>query len=139
MNLHDAYLVFRALCRLSIKPLPESSDGLSVALKSKLLSLWLLDYIVARYFDVISSTAVIFVNASEDGGSNTNRQAIETTFVDGVKQYLCVGISRNAVSLVPEVIDKSLAIFFKLVIGMRHWLKVIVSNQHRSSSTTERD
>jgi hypothetical protein len=127
----DAFLVFRAFCRLSIKPLPEgTADAKAYALKSKILSLHLLNLIVQNHFSVITSTFPIVVGSDsgqekEDGdGKDMDSGKQVTNFVNGIKHYLCVSLSRNAVSLVPDVLDRSLEIFFRLVIGMRHWLKV---------------
>lgn len=131
----DAYMVFRAFCRLSVKALPEtgSADAKTFALKSKVLSLHLLNAIVQNHFQVISSTFPIVVGGDKDGDKDTDvadgmKDALEnskqvTNFVNGVKSYLCVSLSRNASSLMPDVLDRSLEIFFRLVLGMRHWLK----------------
>lgn len=132
----DAFLVFRALNRLSIKPLPEAADQKTLALKSKILSLHLLNLIVRDYFDVISSKVIIdgiTVEPGVDGGQQEVPVATadgsaeaqqQITFQQAVKQYLCVSVSRNAVSLVPEVMERSLDIFYRLIMGMRHALKV---------------
>eukprot|EP00158_Paraphelidium_tribonemae_P009551 Partr_v1_DN28897_c2_g1_i1_m34057 len=61
--LRDGYLVFRALCRLSLKPLPELNSSKreihQVALRSKILSLELLSVIVREHFSVICSDVQI--------------------------------------------------------------------------------
>lgn len=125
----DAFLIFRALCRLSIKALPEvSAESQAYALKSKVLSLHLLNIIVQKHFIVVSSVYPILVNTDTGGGAElspvSGKENNVTTFVSAVKTYLCVSLSRNGVSLVPEILDRSLSIFCCLVSGMRHFLKV---------------
>lgn len=142
MDVHilDAFLIFRALCRLSIKPVPEgSSETKTYALKSKVLSLHLLNHIVQNHFTVVSSVYPLPAGALHEPkpasaanatGSTTapspdeNKTPVVGNFVEAVKSLLCFSLSRNAVSLVPEVLDRSLEIFIKLVVGMRHHLKV---------------
>ena len=121
----DAFLIFRALCRLSIKAIPEgSTETKSYALKSKILSLHLLNHIVQNHFLVISSIYRLPAPVTERSKEEAQTVAVSQNFVQAVKNHLCVSLSRNAVSLVPEVLDRSLEIFLKLVLGMRHYLKV---------------
>jgi brefeldin A-inhibited guanine nucleotide-exchange protein len=133
IHLRDAYLVFTALCRLSMKPLPalDSSstskrDAHLVALRSKILSLELLSVIVREHFTVVSSTYPIGGIETDIDGDNTSSAPTEkqTSFIKAVKQYLCVSLSRNSVSLVPEVLERSLDIFVRCVLGMKAELKV---------------
>lgn len=126
--LWDGFVVFRALCRLSMKPLPDI-DGLKkdpLALKSKILSLELLAMIVREHFDVVSSKCqlegVQLINGSAEDAADKDATS-STTFVQAVKQYLLASLSRNVLSIVPEVLDRSLDIFVRLVNGMRHLLK----------------
>ena len=140
IQLRDGYLVFRALCRLSLKPLPDISpskkDVYILGLRSKILSLELLSVIVREHFTVISSTYPITnqINNEESPNGDDKQNEVDhteqsvqssgsTSFVLAVKQYLCASLSRNAVSLVPEVLSRSLEIFARLVYGMRNHLK----------------
>lgn len=99
----DAFLVFRALCKLSMKPLPEGQpDPKSHELRSKILSLHLL-------LSILQNAGPIF--RSND------------MFVMAIKQYLCVALSKNGVSSVPEVFELSLSIFVALLSNFKVHLK----------------
>jgi hypothetical protein len=58
--------------------------------------------------------ALIFSNSSNDA----------TPFLQAVKQYLCLALSRNAISSVPQVFDISVEIFWRILTGLRTKLKV---------------
>jgi brefeldin A-inhibited guanine nucleotide-exchange protein len=45
-------------------------------------------------------------------------------FVTAIKQYLCVALSKNGVSSVPEVFELSLAIFLALLAKFKTHLKM---------------
>ncbi|XP_021954399.1 brefeldin A-inhibited guanine nucleotide-exchange protein 1 isoform X2 [Folsomia candida] len=100
----DAFLVFRALCKLSMKPLPDGiPDPKSHELRSKVLSLQLLLSIVQNAGDVFKSNPV---------------------FITAIRQYLCVALSKNGVSSVPEVFQLTLAIFLALLANFKIHLKM---------------
>lgn len=99
----DAFLVFRALCKLSMKPLPDGHpDPKSHELRSKVLSLHLLLLILQNAGPVFRSNEM---------------------FIMAIKQYLCVALSNNGVSLVPEVFELSLSIFVALLSNFKVHLK----------------
>lgn len=99
----DAFLVFRALCKLSMKPLPDGHpDPKSHELRSKVLSLRLLLSILQNAGPVFRSNEM---------------------FIMAIKQYLCVALSKNGVSLVPEVFELSLSIFVALLSNFKTHLK----------------
>ncbi|KAI9017378.1 hypothetical protein BC832DRAFT_588642 [Gaertneriomyces semiglobifer] len=117
----DAYLVFRALCKLSMKPIPApegATDLKSHAMRSKLLSLHLI-------YTILSSSLYIFFTPSpvlfSPGTARADPSAV--LFIHSVKQYLCLSLSRNAVSVVPQVFDISMEIFGKVLTGLRTVLK----------------
>ncbi|GLH01180.1 Protein MON2 homolog [Gryllus bimaculatus] len=100
----DAFLVFRALCKLSMKPLPEGQpDPKSHELRSKILSLHLL-------LSILQNAGPVF--------------RANDMFVTAIKQYLCVALSKNGVSSVPEVFELSLAIFLALLSKFKMHLKM---------------
>lgn len=100
----DAFLVFRALCKLSMKPLPEGTpDPRSHELRSKILSLHLLLSILQNAGPVFRSNEM---------------------FITAIKQYLCVALSKNGVSSVPEVFELSLSIFVALLSNFKMHLKM---------------
>ncbi|XP_050430571.1 brefeldin A-inhibited guanine nucleotide-exchange protein 1 isoform X2 [Adelges cooleyi] len=100
----DAFLVFRSLCKLSMKPLPEGTpDPKSHELRSKILSLHLL-------LSILQNAGPVF---------RTNPM-----FITAIKQFLCVALSNNGTSSVPEVFELSLAIFLSLLSRFKTHLKM---------------
>ncbi|XP_021363171.1 brefeldin A-inhibited guanine nucleotide-exchange protein 1-like isoform X5 [Mizuhopecten yessoensis] len=100
----DAFLVFRSLCKLSMKPLADGPpDPKSHELRSKILSLRLL-------LSILQNAGPVF---------QTNEM-----FINAIKQYLCVALSKNGVSSVPEVFELSLAIFLALLSNFKQYLKM---------------
>ncbi|KAI0326659.1 hypothetical protein GY45DRAFT_1258565 [Cubamyces sp. BRFM 1775] len=112
----DAFLVFRALCKLTMKPLNSESerDLKSHAMRSKLLSLHLVLMILDSHMPIfVSPSAIIY-------SSSTNEA---TPFIQAANQYLCLCLSRNAVSPVPQVFEISVEIFWRVISGLRTKLK----------------
>ncbi|KTG05656.1 hypothetical protein cypCar_00000992 [Cyprinus carpio] len=102
--LKDAFLVFRSLCKLSMKPLADGPpDPKSHELRSKVVSLQLL-------LSVLQGAGPVF--------------RTHEMFVNAIKQYLCVALSKNGVSSVPEVFELSLAIFLTLLSHFKVHLKM---------------
>ena len=100
----DALIVFRALCKLSMKPLGEGPpDARSHEYRSKVLSLRLL-------LAVLQNAGPVFKSAR--------------LFVEVIKQYLCVALSKNGVSPVAEIFELSLNIFLALYANFKQHLKV---------------
>uniref|UniRef100_A0A5S6Q9P9 SEC7 domain-containing protein n=1 Tax=Trichuris muris TaxID=70415 RepID=A0A5S6Q9P9_TRIMR len=99
----DCFFLFRALCRLSMKPVSPNADPRSHELRSKLLSLHLLLAVLQNAGPVFRSSEV---------------------FILAIKQYLCVALSKNGVSSVLEVFEVSLAIFLVLLENFKTHLKV---------------
>lgn len=62
----------------------------------------------------VDPTAIIY--------SRSSKEAI--SFVQAINQYLCLSLSRNAVSPVPQVFEISVEIFWRVLSGMRTKLKV---------------
>lgn len=99
----DAFLIFRSLCKLSMKPLPDGPpDPKSHELRSKVLSLQLILSVVQNAGPVFRSNEM---------------------FISAVKQYLCVALSKNGVSNICEVFELSLAIFLSLLMKFKTHLK----------------
>ncbi|VDM45102.1 unnamed protein product [Toxocara canis] len=99
----DAFLLFRALCRLSTKSLPERPDPNSHELRSKELSLEMLLLIVQNSSSLLHNSQ---------------------PFILALRHYLCVSLSRNGVSPIVSIFEKSLAIFVQLVNKFKMHLKV---------------
>ena len=99
----DCFLVFRSLCKLSMKNLPEGyADPKSHELRSKILSLHLL--------------LGILQNGNEAFCNND-------IFVSAIKSYLWVALSQNGVSSIIEVFELSLALFIELLTKYKRHLK----------------
>src|SRR5579872_6248891 len=98
---------------------PDSSfserDLKSHAMRSKLLSLHLVLTILNSHMPLIVSPHTIIYSSS-------NHEA--TNFVQAINQYLCLCLSRNAVSPVPQVFELSVEIFWRVIFGLRTKLKV---------------
>uniref|UniRef100_F1KQQ2 Brefeldin A-inhibited guanine nucleotide-exchange protein 2 n=1 Tax=Ascaris suum TaxID=6253 RepID=F1KQQ2_ASCSU len=99
----DAFLLFRALCRLSTKSLPERPDPTSHELRSKELSLEMLLLIVQNSSSLLHTSQ---------------------PFILALRHYLCVSLSRNGVSPIVSIFEKSLAIFVQLVNKFKMHLKM---------------
>lgn len=112
----DAFLVLRALCKLSMKPLGSESerDLRSHAMRSKLLSLSMIHDVLKNHMDVFTDDSVR-INSATTGE--------QTAFVHAVKQYICITLSRNAVSSVLPVFEESCEILWLVLAGMRTKVK----------------
>jgi brefeldin A-inhibited guanine nucleotide-exchange protein len=62
----------------------------------------------------VDPSAIIYSSSSKEG----------TSFIQAVNQYLCLSLSRNAVSPIPQVFEISVEIFWRVLSGMRTKLKV---------------
>jgi brefeldin A-inhibited guanine nucleotide-exchange protein len=112
----DAYLVFRAMCRLSTKGITvdHATDVKSQGMRSKLLSLHIIHTILHNNIAVfISPYATIRSSSSEE----------PTTFVQAIKQYLCLSLSRNGASSMNRVFEISCEIFWLMLKYLRVMLK----------------
>ncbi|KAJ3026030.1 guanine nucleotide exchange protein for ADP-robosylation factor, partial [Rhizophlyctis rosea] len=117
----DAYLVFRALAKLSMKSVPGqegATDLKSQSMRSKLLSLTLLHQILSSHMHVFYVPSPILF--APGVGTNNPSQVL---FIHAVKQNLCLTLSRNAVSVVPPVFDLSMRMFGCVLGGLRGVLK----------------
>jgi len=90
-------------------------DLKSHAMRSKLLSLHLV-------LTVLNSHMSLFVDPAAIIYSSSSNEA--TSFVQAINQYLCLSLSRNTVSPVPQVFEISVEIFWRVLSGMRTKLKV---------------
>src|SRR5207248_1161387 len=111
----------RAMCKLSIKILPpeQLADMKSHGMRSKLLSLHLIHTILKSHSTIFTNPHVTI------RGSGSDDQP--TPFVQAIKQYLCLALSRNAASPVPWVFEVCSEIFWLVLRDMRGVLKVCCS------------
>lgn len=83
-------------------------------MRSKLLSLHLV-------LSILNNHLPMFVDSNVVIHSSTSRE--RTPFIQAIKQYLCLALSRNAVSPVIQVFELSCEIFWRVLSGMRTKLK----------------
>jgi brefeldin A-inhibited guanine nucleotide-exchange protein len=114
----DAFLVFRAMCKLSHKSLThdQQQDIKSQNMRSKLLSLHLIHHLVNNHIAVFNSPLATIRN------SNTSSDSM--TLLHAVRPHLCLSLSRNGSSSVPKVFEVCCEIFWLMLKHMRVMLKV---------------
>jgi brefeldin A-inhibited guanine nucleotide-exchange protein len=114
--IRDAYLVFRAMCRLSTKSLQveHAVDIKSQGMRSKLLSLHIIH-------TILHNNIIVFVSPYATIRSSSSDEP--TTFVQAIKQYLCLSLSRNGASSVNRVFEVSCEIFWLMLKYLRVMLK----------------
>ncbi|KAF2024656.1 hypothetical protein EK21DRAFT_78205 [Setomelanomma holmii] len=112
----DAYLVFRAMCRLSTKSLSvdHAQDVRSHGMRSKLLSLHMIHTILFNNITVFTSPYATIRSGSGDE---------PTSFIQAIKQYLCLSLSRNGASSIRQVFEVACEIFWQMLKYLRVSLK----------------
>lgn len=115
--IRDAYLVFRSFCNLSTKILPPDQlyDLRGQAMRSKLLSLHLIHTLLNNHIAVFTSPLCTIRNS---------RSNEPTSFLQAIKYYLCLSITRNGASSVDRVFDICCEIFWLMIKYMRAPFKV---------------
>ncbi|KAH6789538.1 SEC7-like guanine nucleotide exchange family protein [Perilla frutescens var. frutescens] len=98
----DAFLVFRALCKLSMKTPPKDAAADPQAMKGKIVALELLKIL-------LENAGAIFRTSER--------------FLDAIKQYLCLSLLKNSASTHMIVFQLSCSIFISLVSRFRAGLK----------------
>ncbi|KAJ5094973.1 hypothetical protein N7532_007264 [Penicillium argentinense] len=113
----DAFLVFRALCKLSHKVLghDQQQDLKSQNMRSKLLSLHLIHYLINNHTNTFTSPLAAIKNSSGSSEAMTLLQA--------VRPHLCLSLSRNGASAVPHVFKVCCEIFWLMIKHMRVMMK----------------
>lgn len=107
----DAFLIFRAMCKLSVKSIDSDTiDMRSHSVRSKLLSLHIIHTLLRENIDIFLSHNVVILSA------NSNEQ---TRLINAVRQYLCLCLSRNAASSLAPVFELSLEIFWLIISNLR--------------------
>jgi len=108
----DAFLVFRAMCKLSTKSLSveDAVDIRSQGMRSKLFSLHILH-------NVIYNHSIVFTSPHSTIRSSSNNEP--TSFTQAIKQYLCLSLSRNGASSNNRVFEVSCEIFWLMIKDMR--------------------
>jgi brefeldin A-inhibited guanine nucleotide-exchange protein len=115
--IRDAYLIFRSFCNLSTKILPPEQlfDLRGGAMRSKLVSLHLIHTLLNNNIAVFTSPLCTITS------SKSNEP---TTFLQAIKFYLCLSITRNGASSVDRIFDICCEIFWLMLKYMRPSFKV---------------
>jgi len=113
----DAYLVFRSFCNLSTKVLPPDQlyDLKGQAMRSKLISLHLIHTLLNNNMLVFTSPICMLTNS---------KSSEPTQFLQAIKFYLCLSITRNGASSVDRVFEVCCEIFWLMLKFMRAPFKV---------------
>ena len=98
----DAFLVFRALCKLSIRSMDSVPGSELTTIRGKALALQLLKLL-------LDNSGPIFQSSQK--------------FMSAIRQYLCLSLLKNASSSVPQVQRLCASIFLTLLLGFRKALK----------------
>ncbi|KAA8520531.1 hypothetical protein F0562_014787 [Nyssa sinensis] len=98
----DAFLVFRALCKLSMKTPPKEASSDPQLMRGKILALELLKIL-------LENAGAIFRTSER--------------FLGAIKQYLCLSLLKNSASPLMVVFQLSCSIFISLVSRFRAGLK----------------
>ncbi|VEU19845.1 DEKNAAC100264 [Brettanomyces naardenensis] len=111
----DAFLIIRSMSNLAAKTIEsESIDVRSHAVRSKLLSLNIIYFILKDHIDVfLDKKCLIFTR------NNTEK----TILVDGIRKYLCLVLSRNAASQLAPVYEVTLELFWLMISKLRDEFK----------------
>lgn len=113
----DAFLVFRALCKLSHKILSheQQQDIKSQHMRSKLLSLHLIHHLLNNHISIFTSPIATIKNSTRSD---------PMTLMQAVKPHVCLSLSRNGSSSVTRVFEVCCEIFWLMLKHMRVMLKV---------------
>lgn len=117
----DAFLIFRALCKLSMKnsTTDNGSTNDPIALQNKYVSslsfLIILDLI---FFRILSLELILHILEHSGPAFRSGDK-----FIFAIRQYLCVSLISNCTSQVTQVIGLSLQVFVALLNGFKDHLK----------------
>ncbi|AEO58280.1 hypothetical protein MYCTH_2305515 [Thermothelomyces thermophilus ATCC 42464] len=114
--IRDAYLVFRSFCNLSTKVLPPDQlyDTRGQPMRSKLISLHLIHTLLNNHITVFTSPLCTIRNTKNNE---------PTSFLQAIKYYLCLSITRNGASSVDRVFEVCCEIFWLMLKYMRSSFK----------------
>lgn len=98
----DAFLVFRALCKLSMKSIPQEATSDPLLMRGKSVALELLKIL-------LENAGAVFRTSER--------------FLGAIKQYLCLSLLKNSASPYMNIFQLSCSIFMSLVSRFRAGLK----------------
>lgn len=106
----DAFLIVRSMSNLAGKPIDgDAIDMKSHVMRSKLLSLFVIYFILQNHMDVLLDRSNTIARSSNDS----------IVLVDGIRKYICLILSRNATSQVNPVYEVTLEIFWLVISELR--------------------
>lgn len=109
----DAFLVFRSMCKLSIKPIDNDTIDMRLhSVRSKLLSLHIIHTILREHIDIFLNQDVVLLSLSKPA-----------RLINAVRDYLSVAIARNAASPLAPVFELTLEIFWLIISNLRSEFK----------------
>lgn len=111
LTIKDAFLLFRSMAKISAKPLDESLDMRSHAMRSKLLSLHILHSILKDHITLFLSHNVVVPGKEQ------------YTLGHAINQYLCLSLARNAASPISPVYEITLEIMWLIISNLRSEFK----------------
>ncbi|CAD1811108.1 Protein transport protein SEC7 [Candida parapsilosis] len=115
LEVKDAFLVFRAMCKLSIKTLDSTTiDMKSHSVRSKLLSLHIIHTILKEHIEIFLSHDVVILSPTANE---------KVRLVNAVRQYINLTLSKNAASDLAPVFELSLEIFWIIICNLRSEFK----------------
>ncbi|KAI8318834.1 Sec7-domain-containing protein, partial [Martensiomyces pterosporus] len=119
----DAFLLLRALCKMSMRPMANDHalDSRSPQLRSRSLALNLIRLALAEHTAVLASSYVYL--RSCDGQSDKSPPTVAVPLIAVIRQYLSLSLSRNLVSSNAMILDLGLAVFELTMFHMRMYLR----------------
>ncbi|KAH9889661.1 Sec7-domain-containing protein [Xylariomycetidae sp. FL2044] len=110
--IRDAYLIFRSFCNLSTKVLSPDQlyDHRGQHMRSKLISLHLIRTLLNNHILVFTSPMCTITNTKSNE---------PTSFLQAIKFYLCLCITRNGASSVDKIFEVCCEIFWLMLKFMR--------------------
>ncbi|GMM36872.1 Arf family guanine nucleotide exchange factor [Saccharomycopsis crataegensis] len=107
----DCFLIFRAMSKLSVKSIDENFlDARSTAVRSKLLSLKII-------YSILKNHINCFLNKTITISSNISNEKIP--FIDSIRNYLLLALTKNAVYQLNEIYSVCLDIFYIMITNLR--------------------
>ncbi|EEY22391.1 transport protein SEC7 [Verticillium alfalfae VaMs.102] len=118
--IRDAYLVFRSFCNLSTKVLPTEQlyEVRGQPMRSKLISLHLIHTLMNNNITVFTSPLCTIRNSRTDE---------VTTFIQAIKYYICLSVTRNGASSVDGIFNVCAEIFWLVLKFMREQFKLEIA------------
>lgn len=110
----DAVLIIRIMNKLAMKPIEDDYiDMRSQDMRSKLLSLHIVHWILINYTSLFTRHDLVFVIAGTE----------EISLIEGIKKSLCLTLSRNAASQTTTIFEITIEIYYVMMSALRNEFK----------------